>query len=140
MAKIYSAVDEKFFKTPDMGDYYDEDLIEEMMSSIDPNNPKNATYYVETPFSTTLGYHPDYEAFVLKADAMIKKNDSKYGGTTGAEKEYLNDIDADTMPFYLDSVDDGGMPFELNGETYKSLKIMFIIKLILSHLSRKLLR
>lgn len=122
MAKIYSAVDEKFFKTPDMGDYYDEDLIEEMMSSIDPNNPKNATYYVETPFSTTLGYHPDYEAFVLKADAMIKKNDSKYGGTTGAEKEYLNDIDADTMPFYLDSVDDGGMPFELNGETYKSFK------------------
>lgn len=122
MAKIYSAVDEKFFKTPDMGDYYDEDLIEEMMASIDPNDPKNATYYVETPFSTALGYHPDYEVFVLKADAIIKKNDSKYGGSTGAEKQYTNDIDADTIPFYLDSVDDGGMPFELNGEKYKSFK------------------
>lgn len=122
MAKIYSSVDEKFYKTPDMGDYYDEDLIEEMMTSIDPNNPKNATYYVETPFSTALGYHPDYEAFVLKADAIIKKNDYKYGGTTGAEKEYLNDIDADTISFYLDSVDDGGMPFELNGEKYKGFK------------------
>ena len=40
MAKIYSAVEEKYFKTPDMGDYYDEDLIEEMMTSNVESGPK----------------------------------------------------------------------------------------------------
>ena len=122
MSGFFSAIDEKNFRTPDMGEYYDEDLIEEMMQSIDPNDPKNAAYYVEAPFSTKLGYHPDYEAFVLKADPIIKKTDSKYGRTTGAEKEGLNEIDADTIHYYLDSFDDGGEKFTINGETFLSFK------------------
>ena len=119
---VYNSIDEANFRQPDMGEYYNEDLMEELLHSIEPNNAKNAAYYVEEPFSTTLGYHEDYSAFVLKADPVTRQYDEKYKTSEGERNESINAIDADTIPFYLDSVSDGDMPFEINGEKYTSFK------------------
>lgn len=122
MASFLNSISEKNFKTPDMGDYYDEELVEELLGNIDPSNPKSAAYYVEEPFTTNLGYHPHQEVFVLKADPIIKRYDSKHNTASGEKAEDLNGIDGDTMQWYLDSVEDGGEPFVINGEPYNSFK------------------
>ena len=117
---MFNTVDEKNFKQPDMGDYYNEDLMEELLESIEPGNAKGAAYYVEEPFSTTLGYHENYSAFVLKATPVINAYDDMYKTSQGERNETINAIDADTIPFYLESVEDGNMPFDINGEHYDS--------------------
>jgi hypothetical protein len=123
LAGIYNTVNEdKFFKLPDMGDYYDEDLMEEYMKTVDSAAPKDAAFYIEEPFSTELGYHEDYEVFVLKADAIIAKNDSAHNTDKGKKYEELNIIDGDTIRYYVDSIKDGGNSFTINDVTYKSFK------------------
>lgn len=120
MATVFNKINEENFRQPDMGEYYNEELVEELLHSIEPGNSKNAAYYVEDPFTTTLGYHEDYSAFVLKANPVIKKYDELYKTSLGERNETINAIDADTIPFYLDSVLDGGMPFKINEEEYSS--------------------
>lgn len=119
---MYKTVDEKNFMQPDMGDYYDEELMAELLENVEPGNAKNAAYYVEEPFTTTLGYHANYSAFVLKATPVIKTYDDTYKTSQGERNETINAIDADTIPFYLDSVEDGDMPFEINGEQYNNFR------------------
>lgn len=122
MATAYNTINESNFRQPDMGEYYNEELMEELLQSIEPSNAKSAAYYVEEPFSTTLGYYEDYSAFVLKAEPVIKKYDDKYNTSQGERNETINAIDADTIPFYLESVSDGDMPFEINGEEYSNFR------------------
>lgn len=118
MAGFYNLIDEANFKKPDMGEYYDENLMEEFLSQVDSNSPKNAAYYVEEPFSTRLGYHKEYEAFVIYAKPMTKF----YYKEEGQYNEDMNNIDGDTVYFDLNSVNDGGMPFEINGGRYTGFK------------------
>lgn len=112
---IYSSINEEKFKTPDMGEYYDEDLVEEFLSKINTDKPMDAAYYVEEPFTTKLGYFPEYEAFVIKAEPVIQAKNK----TEGYKAEELNVIDGDTAVFDLNTVEDGGEPFEINGGRYK---------------------
>lgn len=118
MAGFYNVIDEANFKKPDMGEYYDENLMEEFLSQIDYENPENAAYYVEEPFSTRLGYHEDYEAFVIKATPFIKA----YYSEAGEYYEDINAIDGDTVVFDMDSINDGGYPFTINGSKYSSFQ------------------
>ena len=119
---LYKEVNENRFILPEMGEYYDEDLIKEYASSINQSQPKTVLYYMEDPFTTSLGYHADQGAFVLKAKPVIKSTDSTTH-CTGQRQEELNKMDADTISFYLeDGLNDGGNAFTINNKTYKSFK------------------
>lgn len=120
MAGIYNQVDDKNFKLPDMGEYYDQDLVEEFLKNVDKNNIKDAAFYIEEPFNTKLGYYPEHEVFVIKAIPQLAKYDDD--SKIGAENEECNHIDGDTMNFFIDSIEDGGSPFNIRGKSYNSFK------------------
>lgn len=111
MPGFYSIVNEEKFKLPDMGEYYDEDLVQELLQKTASSKPIDQAYYIEEPPRTALGYHPDYECFVMKAQRIKDK-----------EYEETNVIDADTMRFSIDSIDDGNRPFTANGQNYRGIK------------------
>ena len=102
---FYSTVDESNFLLPDMGDYYDENLIENFINNIKNNSNESAAYYIEEPFTTSLGYFPEYEAFVISATPQIAKYDTD-NNNIGYKNEDLNTIDGDTAYFYIDSIKD----------------------------------
>ena len=118
---FYSTVDESNFLLPDMGDYYDENLIENFINNIKNNSNESAAYYIEEPFTTSLGYFPEYEAFVISATPQIAKYDTD-NNNIGYKNEDLNTIDGDTAYFYIDSIKDGGRSFTINGTSYNSFK------------------
>ena len=118
---FYSTVDESNFLLPDMGDYYDENLIENFINNIKNNSNESAAYYIEEPFTTSLGYFPEYEAFVISATPQIAKYDTD-NNNIGYKNEDLNTIDGDTAYFYIDSIKDGGRPFTINSTSYNSFK------------------
>ena len=118
---FYSTVDESNFLLPDMGDYYDENLIENFINNIKNNSNESAAYYIEEPFTTSLGYFPEYEAFVISATPQIAKYDTD-NNNIGCKNEDLNTIDGDTAYFYIDSIKDGGRSFTINGTSYNSFK------------------
>lgn len=118
---FYSQVDEKNFKQPDMGEYYDEALIEEYYKSINPSDINKVSYYIEEPFSTQLGYHEDVDAFVIKALPYIPANDTG-SKKTGLMCDDLNETDGDTVYFDINTIEDGGLPFTINGKQYDSFK------------------
>lgn len=114
MAGFYNIVEEEYFKLPDMGEYYDEELVEQFLEEIDSANPDKVAFYMEEPFTTKLGYDSEYDAFVIKAEAQIThKND------------VLNATDGDTMIFSIDSIEDGDVSFTANGKEYKNFKSYF---------------
>ena len=119
--KLTNYINQERFSTPDMGDYYDEELIEEYLKCIEEQDPNGALYYLEDPYKTDLGYDEEQNVFVLKATPVIKKYDTKED-RTGEEYEELNYIDGDTIGFYLDSVNDGGKTFKIDGVNYSSFK------------------
>ena len=119
--KLTNYINQERFSTPDMGDYCDEELIEEYLKSIEEQNPNGALYYLEDPYKTDLGYDEEQNVFVLKATPVIKKYDTKED-KTGEEYEELNYIDGDTIGFYLDSINDGGKTFKIDGVNYSSFK------------------
>ena len=116
---FYSSVSQDKFKLPDMGDYYDEDLVEEFMNELSKVDYESPEYYIEEPFSTTLGYHSECEAFVIKAKAQIPSNDND-NHKIGAKNVGLNALDGDTMYFYISSIDDGGNSFNIRNTDYDS--------------------
>lgn len=118
---FYSQVDEKNFKQPDMGEYYDEALIEEFLNTVDSEDINKTAYYMEEPFTMQLGYHAEQQAFVIKATPLIPSNDNKYK-KTGFRNDDLNFYDGDTMAFNINSILDGGLPFTINNKQYKNFK------------------
>lgn len=121
MPSFYSSISEDNFKLPDMGDYYDESLTEELIKNVNEKNPLDAAYYLEDPFTTVLGYNQEYEVFVLKANPVIKRFDEN-NDATGASFEDLNVIDGDTVPFYIESIQDNSSGFIINNATYADFK------------------
>ena len=72
------------FMLPTMGEMVQEDLMAEILQ--DYMNGKDVediekgvldeSFYTETPFSISLGYHPDEGVFVLNARALSEKENS----------------------------------------------------------------
>lgn len=97
-------IDESWEKTPDMGEYLDNDLILDMAEQLS-NGETNGEYFIENPFSTALGYHKSENAFVISAKPKTV-------------------IDGDTIKLDYDSIEDGGEPFVFIGDdtSYDSVK------------------
>ena len=97
-------IDESWEKTPDMGEYLDNDLILDMAERLS-NGETNGEYFIENPFSTALGYHKSENVFVISAKPKTV-------------------IDGDTIKLDYDSIEDGGEPFVFIGDdtSYDSVK------------------
>ena len=122
IAKTQSAYDiTTGFDTPTMGEMIEEDLAYDAMMKIVSNidnsgDPKLAAFYIDAPYSETLGYHDDVAAFVAKA--KVRKH--MYNGIDVSWKWYYND--GDTLHFYLKDLDAGNKPFVINGIEFKDIK------------------
>jgi hypothetical protein len=101
---INSVLDEKWTKTPDMGEYLDNDDIEDMAKQLSEGKDGGA-YFLESPYSTELGYHEADNVFVIQA-------------------KVTDVVDADTVKIQYDSIQDGGKPFVFlaDGKEYKDVK------------------
>lgn len=97
-------IDESWEKTPDMGEYLDNDLILDMAEQM-ANGEVGGEYFIENPFSEVLGYHKSENAFVI----------------SGKPKTV---IDGDTIKLDYDTIQDGGEPFVFIGDdtAYDSVK------------------
>lgn len=122
IAKTQSAYDiTTGFDTPTMGEMIEEDLAYDAMMKVvsnidDSNDPKLAAFYIDAPYSESLGYHDDVAAFVAKAKARRHT----YNGIDVSWKWYYND--GDTLSFYLKDLDAGNKPFVINGIEFKDIK------------------
>lgn len=124
MTSYIDTINSDKFLTPDMGEYYDQDLVQELFDKVDKNNSKKPAFYIETPFTLETGYYKNRNAFVIKADPVIPKNDTSTN-KDGQLNVALNRVDGDTMLFKIDTVDDGGMPFEVDGVNFNSMSHYF---------------
>ena len=127
MAQIrddFNTINPSNFMLPTMGEMVQEDLMSEILQGfIDKGNIDDLekgildeSFYTETPFSTSLGYHPDKGAFVLSARSLLE----------GPNCWTLNEMDGDTTVFSLDDIDDGNQPFVFtNRQKYNSFKDYF---------------
>lgn len=127
MAKIrddFNTINPANFMLPTIGEMVQEDLMSEILQGfIDKGNIDDLekgildeSFYTETPFSTSLGYHPDKGVFVLNARALLEEKDCWL----------LNEMDGDTTKFSLDDIDDGNQPFVFtNRQKYNSFKDYF---------------
>ena len=109
------------FDTPTMGEMIEEDLAYDAMMKIleqidDSSDPTLAAFYMDAPYSETLGYHDDVGAFVV--DAKMKQE--KYNGI---DVSWIwNKYDGDTINFKLKDLNDGGKPFKIAGREYKNIQ------------------
>ena len=112
MAKIrddFNTINPANFMLPTLGEMVQEDLMSEILQNyLDKENIDDLekgildeSFYTESPFSTSLGYHPDKGVFVLNARALLEEKDCWL----------LNEMDGDTTKFSLDDIDDGNQPF-----------------------------
>ena len=97
-------IDETWELTPDMGEYLDNDLIMNMAQAI-TDGEVGGEYFIENPFSTSLGYHQAENAFVISSKPKTV-------------------IDGDTVKLDYDTIQDGGNPFVFIGDDkpYDSVK------------------
>ena len=97
-------IDESWESTPDMGEYLDNDLILDMAEQI-ANGETGGEYFIESPFSTVLGYHKSENAFVISAKPKTV-------------------IDGDTIKLDYDSIQDGNDSFVFIGDdtSYDNVK------------------
>lgn len=109
------------FNTPTMGEMIEEDLAYDAMMKIvegidDSGDPKLAAFYMDAPYSESLGYHDDVGAFVV--EATVKKE--LYNGI---DVSWIwNKYDGDTIKFYLKDLNDGGNSFVIAGREYESIQ------------------
>ena len=127
MAKIrddFNTINPANFMLPTLGEMVQEDLMSEILQNyLDKENIDDLekgildeSFYTESPFSTSLGYHPDKGVFVLNARALLEEKDCWL----------LNEMDGDTTKFSLDDIDDGNQPFTFtNRQKYDSFKDYF---------------
>lgn len=106
-------IDEKFISTPDMGEYMDNNMIDEIAKTI-ANGGTKGEYFIEEPFSKNLGYHPTENVFIISGKPKFV-SDNKYDTS-------LNTNDGDTVYLGFQEIEDGGQPFKFEGKTYNSVK------------------
>lgn len=97
-------LDSSFYSTPDMGEYLDNDDIQKLATSIAEGDDGGA-YFIESPFSTELGYHEAENVFVV----------------SGKTKSVT---DADTIDISYSSIKDGdaSFVFPADGKTYNNVR------------------
>lgn len=105
-------VDEKFFSTPDMGEYLDNGMITALAKDLSDKSDKGQ-YFIEQPFSTELGYHPTQNVFVISG---------KPGTMKPGFNQSLNSVDGDTIFLKLNDVQDGNKKFEFEGKTFDNVR------------------
>ena len=125
IAKTQSGFDiTEGFDTPTMGEMIEEDLAYDAMMKIledldDSSDPTLAAFYVDPPYSETLGYHDDVGAFVL--DAKVRK--ITYNGI---DVSWIwNKYDGDTINFYLKDLKGGDSTFVIAGREYQNIQEYF---------------
>lgn len=112
------------FDTPTMGEMIEEDLAYDAMMKVLENidgdsDPAKAAFYIDPPYSESLGYHDDVGAFVV--NAKVRKH--IYNGIDVSWRWHYND--GDTLHFYLKDVDGGNKSFVINNREYNSVKEYF---------------
>lgn len=96
-------LDKDFCSVPDMGEFLDNDDIMKLANKIADGNDGGA-YFLESPFSTELGYHEAENVFVV----------------SGKPKSIT---DGDTVNLDYDTINDGSKPFVFaDGNSYESVK------------------
>ncbi|MEG1494754.1 MAG: hypothetical protein RR406_00420 [Bacilli bacterium] len=121
----FNSINPANFLLPTMGEMVQEDLMAEILQDYangdkdlgdKEQNILDESFYTETPFSTALGYHPEYSAFVLNAKALLEKENCWE----------LNMMDGDTTQYAINDIDDGNQPFTFtNKQYYKNFKDYF---------------
>lgn len=106
-------IDEKFISTPDMGEYFDNNMIDEVAKKL-ANGGSKGEYFIEEPFSKNLGYHDAENVFVISGKPNFV-TDNKFDTS-------LNTNDGDTIYIGFNQIQDGGQPFKFEGKTYNSVK------------------
>lgn len=97
-------LDDSWTKTPDMGEYLDNDMVLDLANKI-ASGTDGGQYFIESPFTTELGYHEADNVFVISGQpASI--------------------VDGDTVKIKYDTIIDGGKQFEFlaDGLVYKDVK------------------
>ena len=97
-------IDEEWEKTPDMGEYLDNNLISKMATDI-TDGKVGGEYFMESPFSLQLGYHQAENAFVLSG-----------------KPSYV--VDGDTIGIKFSEIQDGNKAFVFMGDdkAYNNVK------------------
>ena len=117
----FNTIDVNNFMLPTIGEMVQEDLMAEILQNfMEDENIEDIeqgildeSFYTETPFTTSLGYHPQESVFVLNARALYED----------ANSWMLNKIDGDTTYYNIDDIDDGNQPFTFtNRMQYNSFK------------------
>jgi hypothetical protein len=124
--KSYLSIDEKNFLTPDMGDYIKDDnmtlsYLREMGAKLGPNvDPYDVKFYTGPPFSETLGYHEEANAFVIKATPVVLSKDA----SKAERADKINQFDGDTMYFDVYSIIDkiDSPTFKIGDVDYKNFQ------------------
>lgn len=114
---VYDKVlNEDWFKTPDMGEYWNNFTYKEKANSQSDKKGKTE-FFVENPPTLEPGYHPDLEVIAIKANAKaIHDTDMVDTVDEDGEKRlsYSDNInDGDTIKFNIDHVYDTQTPFQM---------------------------
>ena len=116
-----SIITPEWCKTPDMGEYITNDMLEAMADNLENANSEiDGEYFIDAPFSTVLGYHETENAFVISVN--------KLSGI----------IDGDTFKISYSDINDGNKSFTFlgDGKEYGSVKKFLYQTLDLSDTSQ----
>lgn len=118
-------LDEKWFLTPDMGEYLDNDMLLQAAKEMS-DTVVDAEFAFETPFATSPGYYPTENVFVISGKPTFTYDAPGDDG--------LNSTDGDTIYLkYSDIVDDGK---KYSWNNIKDLKTTLSVKEFIYHIAQ----
>ena len=109
--------------TPTMGEMLEEDLSYEALLQIsgENENPIDTAYYLDPPFTTTLGYDKDLDAMLVEAPVALEKWNEKDISWA------WNKFDGDTLYYRVSEVNAGTGPINLSSGSFSDFKEYFNI-------------
>lgn len=109
-------VDNKYFSTPDMGEFMSNRTLVEMVGKDDITEGEGALFYVERPFDTVPGYYPKENVFILSGKPIWSSEpELKFNPS-------LAKFDGDTLHLAFNEIVDGGKSFIVEGHPFSSPK------------------
>ena len=100
-------INEDWFSTPDMGDYYN-NYIYKLKADSQSDKKGNTEFFVEDPPTENAGYHPDLSVVAIKANPQATH--SRYMDNYHTS---YNIFDGDTVKLSLNEVSDTTTPFSV---------------------------
>lgn len=100
-------INEEWFSTPDMGDYYN-NYIYKLKADSQSDKQGNTEFFVEDPPTENPGYHPDLSVVAIKANPQ-----AIYSRYMDDYHTSYNIFDGDTIKLSLNEVSDTTTPFSV---------------------------